>query len=122
MIALAARTEVATGLLEAIDVAKRFGGVQALRGVSLRLSEGEIIGLIGPNGSGKTTLLNCISGVFPPTSGEILLDGRSLAARRGHRVARAGVVRRMAAASAAARRAVLGLMFVLSLRVAPADL
>jgi ABC-type branched-subunit amino acid transport system ATPase component len=91
--AVAASTEVATGILEAVDVTKHFGGVQALRGVSLELPEREIIGLIGPNGSGKTTLLNCISGVFPPTSGRILLDGRPLAARGGHRVARAGVVR-----------------------------
>jgi len=90
---LAARTEVATGVLEAVEVVKRFGGVEALRGVSLELSEREIVGLIGPNGSGKTTLLNCISGVFPPTSGRILLDGETLASRGGHRVARAGVVR-----------------------------
>ncbi len=93
MAALAARTEVATGTLQAVDVTKRFGGVEALRGVTLELPEREIVGLIGPNGSGKTTLLNCISGVFPPTSGRILLDGRPLAARGGHRVARAGVVR-----------------------------
>jgi ABC-type branched-subunit amino acid transport system ATPase component len=91
--ALAARTEVATGVLEAVEIRKRFGGVEALRGVSLRLPEQEIIGLIGPNGSGKTTLLNCISGVFPPTSGRILLDGTPLPARAGHRIARVGVVR-----------------------------
>ena len=93
MSALAARTEVATGVLAAVDVTKRFGGIQALRGVSLELSEGEIVGLIGPNGSGKTTLLNCLSGVFVPTSGRILLDGSPLATRAGHRVARAGIVR-----------------------------
>ncbi len=93
MTAVAASTEVATGVLEAVDVTKHFGGVHALRGVSLELPEGQIIGLIGPNGSGKTTLLNCASGVFPPTSGRILIDGRPLAPRGGHRVARAGVVR-----------------------------
>jgi branched-chain amino acid transport system permease protein len=82
----------ATGALEALDVIKHFGGVEALRGVSLRLAEGDVIGLIGPNGSGKTTLLNCIAGVYPPTSGSILLDGAPLT-RRGHAVARAGVVR-----------------------------
>jgi ABC-type branched-subunit amino acid transport system ATPase component len=90
---VAASTEVATSVLEAVDVTKHFGGVHALRGVSLELPEQAVIGLIGPNGSGKTTLLNCISGVFPPTSGRILIDGRPLAARGGHRVARAGVVR-----------------------------
>ena len=93
MSAVAARTDVATGVLEAVDVTKRFGGVWALRGVSLELRERDIIGLIGPNGSGKTTLLNCVSGVFPATSGQVLLDGRPLNIRRGYRVARAGVVR-----------------------------
>ena len=90
---LAARTEVATGVLEAVEIAKRFGGVEALRGVTLELSERQIVGLIGPNGSGKTTLLNCISGVFPPTSGRVLLDGQGIGRRSGHRIARAGVVR-----------------------------
>jgi branched-chain amino acid transport system permease protein len=79
--------------LEAVDVSKSFGGVDALRGVSLALAENEIVGLIGPNGSGKTTLLNCIAGLYAPTSGRVLLDGVPLAGRSGHRIARAGVVR-----------------------------
>ena len=78
--------------LEAESVGKRFGGVEALKGVSLKLSEGQIVGLIGPNGSGKTTLLNCLSGVFAPTAGTITVDGRPLKAAT-HRVARRGVVR-----------------------------
>jgi ABC-type branched-subunit amino acid transport system ATPase component len=78
--------------LEAESVGKRFGGVEALKGVSVALSEGEIVGLIGPNGSGKTTLLNCLSGVFRPTAGSVLVDRKPL--RGGaHRVARRGVVR-----------------------------
>jgi ABC-type branched-subunit amino acid transport system ATPase component len=81
-----------SAVLEAVDVSKRFGGVHALRNVSLRLGEGEVVGLIGPNGSGKTTFLNCLSGVFPPTTGRIALDGRPIP-RRGHAVARRGVVR-----------------------------
>ena len=93
MSALVARTEAATGALEAVEVVKRFGGVEALKGVSLRLEEGRIVGLIGPNGSGKTTLLNCIAGAFRPTSGTIRLDGERLDGRRGHVVARRGVVR-----------------------------
>jgi branched-chain amino acid transport system permease protein len=60
--------------------------------VSLRLREGDVVGLIGPNGSGKTTFLNCLSGVFPPSTGRIALDGRPIP-RRGHAVARRGVVR-----------------------------
>jgi branched-chain amino acid transport system permease protein len=79
--------------LEAVEVSKQFGGVHALRGVSLRLREGQIVGLIGPNGSGKTTLLNCVSGVFAPTSGSVLLDGNEIAGKPAHEIARAGVVR-----------------------------
>ena len=81
-----------SAVLEAVDVSKRFGGVHALRNVSLRLKEGDVVGLIGPNGSGKTTFLNCLSGVFPPTTGRVALDGRPIP-RRGHAVARRGVVR-----------------------------
>ena len=79
-------------MLEAVGVGKRFGGVHALRDVSLRLEEGDVVGLIGPNGSGKTTFLNCLSGVFPPTTGRVALDGRPIP-RRGHAVARRGIVR-----------------------------
>jgi len=81
-----------SAVLEAVEVGKRFGGVHALRNVSLRLREGDVVGLIGPNGSGKTTFLNCLSGVFPPTTGRVALDGRPIP-RRGHTVARRGVVR-----------------------------
>jgi ABC-type branched-subunit amino acid transport system ATPase component len=85
--------DAAATALEAVEVSKHFGGVRALRGVSLRLQEGAIIGLIGPNGSGKTTLLNCFAGVYAPTSGSILLDGRSIDGWPAHAVARAGIVR-----------------------------
>jgi ABC-type branched-subunit amino acid transport system ATPase component len=91
--ALAAPSTEAAGTLEARTVTKRFGGVLALRNVTLRLHEGSVVGLIGPNGSGKTTLLNCIAGAFPPTSGEVLLDGAPISGRRGHTIARRGVVR-----------------------------
>src|SRR5690606_8648077 len=58
-------------LLTVRDVAKAFGGVRAIDGVSFDLAEGEIVGLIGPNGSGKTTLLNTISGLYRPERGGI---------------------------------------------------
>lgn len=58
-------------LLEVEDLTIRFGGVQALSGVSLSLSEGEIVGLIGPNGAGKSTLFNVISGLLTPNSGSV---------------------------------------------------
>ena len=65
-----------TARLVARDVRKDFGGVQALRGVSLSVDEGSVVGLIGPNGSGKTTLLNLLAGAEKPTSGTIELNGR----------------------------------------------
>ncbi len=66
-------------LLETRKLLKRFGGLSAVDGVSLAVEPGEIRGIIGPNGAGKTTLLNLISGLYPPTGGEIRLDGEPLA-------------------------------------------
>ncbi|MHB8572417.1 MAG: ATP-binding cassette domain-containing protein [Candidatus Dormibacteria bacterium] len=81
------------GTLEVRDLSLRFGGVQALRAVSLSLAPASITGLLGPNGSGKSTLLRCISGTVSPDSGLVTLAGRSLdGLNEGDRVA-AGVVR-----------------------------
>ncbi len=80
-------------LLVAEDVVKTFGGVRALRGVSMTVHVGELVGLVGPNGSGKTTLVNLISGAFPPTSGNISLDGTGIVGYRPHRVAHLGIAR-----------------------------
>jgi branched-chain amino acid transport system permease protein len=74
-------------------VTKVFGGVQALRGVSLTVSEAELIGLVGPNGSGKTTLVNLMSGALSPTSGDIRFEGRSVVGVPAHRIAHLGVAR-----------------------------
>ena len=74
-------------MLDAVAVTKNFAGVEALRGVSLRLREGTVVGLIGPNGSGKTTFLNCVSGVFAPSSGEISLDGQPIGGRPAYELA-----------------------------------
>jgi branched-chain amino acid transport system ATP-binding protein len=65
-------------LLVAEGVTKTFGGHQAVNQVSFSLKSGSIAGLIGPNGAGKTTLFNCLAGSLKPTSGRILLDGRSI--------------------------------------------
>lgn len=62
-------------LLEAKDLTIRFGGVTALQSVGLKIYEQEILGLIGPNGAGKTTLFNCLSRLYTPCSGEILVHG-----------------------------------------------
>jgi ABC-type branched-subunit amino acid transport system ATPase component len=79
--------------LDITGVAKSFGGVRALKGVDLSVSQGEILGLIGPNGSGKTTLVNVVSGLIAPDAGTFATHGRSLAGLPPHRVCRAGVSR-----------------------------
>ena len=75
------------------NVAKRFGGVEALGGVSLAVERGEIVGLIGPNGSGKTTLLNVIGGLDRADSGTIALDAARLERLPPHAIARQGLGR-----------------------------
>jgi branched-chain amino acid transport system permease protein len=80
-------------LLVAKDVVKAFGGIRALRGVSMTVHEGELVGLVGPNGSGKTTLVNLMSGAFMPTSGGIALDGTGIVGSPPHRIAHLGIAR-----------------------------
>ncbi len=80
-------------LLEASDVAKHFGGVKALRGVSLTIREGEIYGLIGPNGAGKTTFFNCLTGLYVPNGGRIVFAGAELDTSAPHKVAARGIAR-----------------------------
>ena len=80
-------------LLTCHEVVKRFGGLQALAGVSLDVYEGEILALVGPNGSGKSTLINMISGHFPLSSGSIMLDGQAISSLDPHQIARRGVAR-----------------------------
>ncbi len=62
--------------LELVGIAKHFGAIEALRGVDLRLESGEVLGLMGDNGAGKSTLVKIIAGNFPPSAGEIRIDGR----------------------------------------------
>jgi branched-chain amino acid transport system ATP-binding protein len=80
-------------ILEIKDLSKSFGGLEAFAKVSLTVQEGEIAGLIGPNGAGKTTLVNCITGVYRPTRGEILFEGRSLLNLPPNQVCRLGIGR-----------------------------
>lgn len=79
--------------LAAERVTKRYGGLTANQNVSIELSGGEVLGLIGPNGSGKTTLLNMLSSAIPPTEGRIVLNGADVTAWPAHRMARHGVAR-----------------------------
>jgi len=80
-------------LLETRALSKRFGGLKAVDGIDLALTEGEILGVIGPNGAGKTTLFSLIAGSLPPTSGEVFLDGSRVSGLAAHRMVRIGIVR-----------------------------
>ncbi len=80
-------------LLAANAVSKRFGGVQALKDVSLTIHVGEIYGLIGPNGAGKTTFFNVLTGLYPRDGGEIRFAGQPLDLGSPHHVAKAGIAR-----------------------------
>jgi branched-chain amino acid transport system ATP-binding protein len=73
------------------DLEVAYGGVAAVRGLSLTVGTGEIVGLIGPNGAGKSTTLHAIMGVVPPRAGDVALDGRSLVGRPPEEIARAGI-------------------------------
>ena len=71
----------------------RFGGIVALENVSFEMDAGQIVGLIGPNGAGKTTLFNCLSRLYQPSRGDILMDGHSILTRPPHRIAEIGIGR-----------------------------
>jgi len=82
----------ATAPLLRIDrVTRRFGGLVAVRDVSMDVFHGEIVGLVGPNGAGKTTLFRCVVGALRPNSGAVLLDGQRIDGRSQHALVRLGV-------------------------------
>ena len=80
-------------LLQANNVSKHFGGVKALRDVTLSIRQGEIYGLIGPNGAGKTTFFNCLTGLYIPDGGGFVFDGKALLADAPHQAAERGIAR-----------------------------
>jgi len=80
-------------LLALRRVTIQFGGLKAVSDLDFALERGELAGLIGPNGAGKTTVFNLITGVYAPTSGEILLEGRAIHGRATSWIARGGVAR-----------------------------
>ena len=82
----------ATPLLEVEDLHVAYGQVEAVRGVSLRVAEGEIVTLIGPNGAGKTSILSALSGLVRPRAGRVRLGGRDLTGLPAHRTVEAGLV------------------------------
>lgn len=79
--------------LRVSDLVMRFGGVVALRGVSVEVRRGEIFSIIGPNGAGKTVLLNCINGLYRPQRGRIFLDDQEITRLPPHERARLGISR-----------------------------
>jgi ABC-type branched-subunit amino acid transport system ATPase component len=82
-----------TPLLEVQGISLAFGGLTCIDELDLVVGEGEIVSVIGPNGAGKTTLFNVITGVYPPDSGEILFEGRSILGLDPHKIARRGIAR-----------------------------
>ena len=80
-------------LLEGQALSRRFGALPAVDGLDFAVEPGEILGVIGPNGAGKTTLLNLISGLLPPTAGEVRFRGAAITGRAPHVIAAAGIAR-----------------------------
>ncbi len=80
-------------ILELHHLTKRFGGLVAVDNVSLHIKRGEVFALIGPNGAGKTTLFNNVTGLFQPTAGRVIFDGRDITGSKPHQVAKAGIAR-----------------------------
>lgn len=80
-------------LLDIKNLSIVFGGLTAVSDVSFYINEGEIFGLIGPNGAGKTTLFNMVTGVYVPTSGDVVFDGKSIAGKKTFVINNAGISR-----------------------------
>ncbi|WP_218242616.1 ABC transporter ATP-binding protein [Comamonas fluminis] len=80
-------------VLHVSDISKRFGGLQALSGVNMKIERGQVYGLIGPNGAGKTTFFNVITGLYTPDTGKFELAGKPYEPTAVHKVARAGIAR-----------------------------
>ena len=80
-------------LLRMEGVTLRFGGVVAVDDVSFEIRRGEILGLIGPNGAGKTSCFNALTGVYQPTSGQVVFDGQPLGRRKRYQINRLGIAR-----------------------------
>jgi branched-chain amino acid transport system ATP-binding protein len=89
-------SDVAAGngnLLEARGVTKRFGGLVAVNDVDFAVPHKSIVAIIGPNGAGKTTFFNCMTGLYKPTTGQVVFDGRDITAKAAHIVTQAGMAR-----------------------------
>jgi len=94
-------------IFEAQELVKFFGGLAAVNGVSFRIEQGEIFGLIGPNGSGKTTIFNLINNYFPLTSGDVLFGDRSIKNLKTYKICHLGIARTFQVVKPLARLTVL---------------
>ena len=86
-------SDAAPGLLELRDVSMAFGGLTVIDGLDIDVREGEIVSVIGPNGAGKTTLFNLVTGIYEPTGGDILFEGRSVVGLEPHQITQRGIAR-----------------------------
>lgn len=84
---------MAERLLETKSMTMQFGGLKAVDQLNLFINQGELVGLIGPNGAGKTTVFNMLTGVYRPTSGEVLFNGKVINQMRPHQISRMGMTR-----------------------------
>jgi branched-chain amino acid transport system ATP-binding protein len=80
-------------LLEARKITMQFGGLKAVDSLEFHIKKGELMGLIGPNGAGKTTVFNMLTGVYQPTSGDVVFDGQSLKGLKPYQISALGVTR-----------------------------
>lgn len=80
-------------ILNVRDLSMAFGGLVVFKDISLNIYEHQIVALIGPNGAGKTTLINCITGIYKPTRGKIVFEGRKISGKRPHQICRSGIGR-----------------------------
>jgi len=80
-------------VLKTENLARHFGGLVALNGVTIEFRENEVLGIIGPNGAGKTTLINVIAGIYLPTKGKIFFDGQDVSEEPAHKRCRLGIGR-----------------------------
>ncbi len=90
---MSAQPSSKTPLLQLKNVSRHFGGLRVLEDVNLSVPANTIFGLIGPNGAGKTTVLNIITGLLPPSSGEVLFNGVSLVGKKPHKITQGGIAR-----------------------------
>ena len=80
-------------LLEVTNLGIAFGGLQAVSQLDMKIEKGHLYGLIGPNGAGKTTVFNMLTGVYKPTEGDIILDGKNITGKSPEKICKTGIAR-----------------------------